>query len=220
METNDFHVVFEDDYLIVLNKKPGLLVVPTPKKERHTLTHLVNEYLKSKKEEALPCHRLDRDTSGLIVYAKNKMVQQDIMRQFQLRKVKKKYLAVVQGRVRKTRMTIKGYIKPRGKPPKFAVTHFRIVRRFKKFTILEVEPVTGRSNQIRIHLSSIHHPIIGERKYAVAKDWPLKFKRLCLHSYSVQLRHPVSRDMLSLETDVPSYFNDFLGSMGFSAKIC
>lgn len=219
METNYFEIVFEDDYLIGVNKRSGLLVLPTPRNEKLTLSNLVNEYLKTKHEEGFACHRVDRDTSGLVLYAKDKISQQNIMGQFRLRRVKKRYLAIVQDRVKKSKGILKGYIKPKSKPPKFAVTKFKALQRSKKFSILEVEPVTGRSNQIRIHLFSIKHPIVGERKYAVAKHWPLKFKRLCLHAYFLQFRHPRSNDLVTLKIDIPKDMDDFLKSLGVYLKV-
>ncbi|MBN2120014.1 MAG: RNA pseudouridine synthase [Candidatus Omnitrophica bacterium] len=219
MEIKYFDVVFEDEYLIVVDKKSGLLVLPTPKNEKHTLTNLLNEYLKNKKEKAYPCHRLDRDTSGLIVYAKDTNSQQAIMNQFKARTFRKKYLAIVQGRLVDFYGVIKGYIKVKQKPEKFAVTKYRVLRRFKGFSILEVEPKTGRTNQIRIHLSQIGHPVIGERKYAFAKDWPFKYKRLCLHSCFAEFRHPISNDLVRLFRDIPADMREFLKERGLDVRL-
>jgi 23S rRNA pseudouridine1911/1915/1917 synthase len=218
METKPFEVIFEDDYLIAVDKRSGLLVVPTPKKEKYTLNSLIDIYLKEKNEKAFACHRLDRDTSGIILYAKDKNTQGAIMGQFRNQTVGKRYLAIVQGRVIKYRGIIKGYIKPKGKPPKFAITKYKVLKRFKKFSLLEVEPKTGRNNQIRIHLEQIGHPIVGERKYAIAKDWPIKFKRLCLHSCLLEFRHPVSKDLVRLSRDVPKDLREFLHSQGLELR--
>jgi len=141
------------------------------------------------------------------------------MDQFRQHVVRKKYLAVVQARLKDSQRVVKGYIKPKQKPPKYAVTKFKVLRRFKKFSILDVEPKTGRTNQIRIHLVQIGHPIIGERKYTVAKKWPLRFKRLCLHAYFLELRHPESRDLLRITSDIPSDINDFLGGLGVELRL-
>jgi 23S rRNA pseudouridine1911/1915/1917 synthase len=219
MEVKYFDVVFEDEYVIVVDKKSGLLVVPTPKKERLTLTNLLNDYLEKKKEKAYPCHRLDRDTSGLIIYAKDTKSQQNIMDQFRAGVCRKKYLAIVQHRVIRPRAVLKGYIKPQGKAPKFAVTKFKVIKRFKKFTILEVEPKTGRTNQIRIHLAGIGHPVVGERKYTVAKRWPLQSKRLCLHAYYLGFRHPLSGDWVTLAQDIPADLKEFLQSLGVEFRL-
>ncbi|MFC1514942.1 RluA family pseudouridine synthase [Candidatus Omnitrophota bacterium] len=219
METKAFEVVFEDEYLLVVDKRSGLLVLPTPKKETHTLTSLLDDYLKRKKERAYPCHRLDRDTSGLIIYAKDTTSQQHIMEQFRSRSLRKKYLAIVQGRVVEPFGLIKGYIKPKQKAEKYAVTKFKVLRRFKKFTILDVEPKTGRTNQIRIHLESLGHPVVGERKYTVAKRWPVSSKRLCLHSYFLQFYHPFSGDSVILVQDLPDDLKTFLNDLGVEFRL-
>lgn len=219
METKAFSVAFEDEFILIADKKSGLLVVPTPEKEAHTLTSLINDYLRPKKEEALPCHRLDRDTSGLIIYAKEPQVRQHIMQQFKEQALTKKYIALVQGRVVAPRGLLKGYVKPKGKPQKFAVTKFKVLRRFKKFSILEVEPKTGRSNQIRIHLCQMGHCVVGERKYTVAKNWPVKAKRLCLHAYFLQFCHPISGDKVILTRDIPDDFKSFLEDLGVSFRL-
>jgi len=219
MEVKSFQIVFEDEYLIVVDKRSGLLVVPTPDNEKHTLTSLLNEYLAAKKEQAYPCHRLDRGTSGLIIYAKTKKAEEAITAQFKAQSLRKKYLAIVQKRVIRSRAVIKGYIKPKGKPEKFAVTKFKVLRRFKKFSILEVEPKTGRTNQIRIQLNHIGHPVVGERKYVVARLWPIKSKRLCLHAYFLQFRHPESKDLVTLTIDIPQDIKNLLESLGVELKL-
>jgi RluA family pseudouridine synthase len=219
MEIKGFSVVFEDEFILVADKRSGLLTVPTPEKETHTLSRFINDYLKDKKEQALPCHRLDRDTSGLIIYAKEAQVRQNIMQQFKEQACRKKYLALVQGRVVGSRGVLKGYIKPKGKPKKFALTAFKVLRRFKRFSILEVEPKTGRTNQIRIHLCEMGHCVVGERKYTVAKKWPIKSKRLCLHAYFLQFRHPISGDSVILTRDIPEDFKAFLEDLGVAFRL-
>lgn len=207
-----FNIIFEDEFLLVVEKEPGLLSVPSPSKNQRSLTDLLGDYLKDKKERAYPCHRIDKEASGLIIYAKNIEVQKDIMAQFRRREVKKLYTAFVEGRVKKKSGLLKGYIKAKGKPPKFAVTRFKTLKLFKDFSVLEVEPLTGRTNQIRLHFLSLGHPLVGERKYTVAKKWPVKFKRLCLHACYIGFRHPVSREFLSLSSDLPSDLKEFLSS--------
>ena len=214
METNGFAVVFEDEFILVADKKSGLLVVPTPQQETRTLSSLINDYLKDKREQALPCHRLDRDTSGLIIYAKEAEVRRHIMQQFKEQACRKKYIAVVQGRVVRSRGVLKGYIRPKGKPAKFAVTKFKVLKRFKKFSIVEVEPKTGRTNQIRIHLCQLGHCVVGERKYTQAKRWLIRSKRLCLHAYFLQFRHPISGDTVTLTRDIPRELKDLLRDLG------
>ncbi len=250
-------VIFEDDYLLAVDKKANLLTVPSPKQKNRTLTDYVSAYLSKKNQEAFACHRLDKETSGLIIYAKSKDIQKAIMEQFKARVIQKGYFAVVQGNIKKQRQVIRGAVQPRGKSPKFAVTRVRVrywagkfiplekvsdkaggsysgedsrsmpppgntVRERSSptgFTILDIEPKTGRTNQIRIHLSRIGHPVIGERKYTIAKRWPVKFRRACLHAYSLRFRHPVSRDTVSLKIGLPSDIQRFLDNHQINIRI-
>src|SRR3989338_9425937 len=180
-----YTIVYEDDRLIVVDKPSGMLVIPTPKNETNTLTGLLNAELDSRGVEAnaYPCHRLDRETSGLIVYAKGKAAQRLMMEEFKKRAVRKRYTAFVHGTVRVDHDTIRQRLYNRNKKRfEEAMTAYRVVERKKNFTVLDVEPVTGRKNQIRIHLKTIGHPLVGEDVYAFRKDFPLRFKRVALHA--------------------------------------
>ena len=188
--------VYEDDYLLVVDKPSGLLVVPTPKKEKNTLTDILRLY---------PCHRLDRDTSGLIIYAKSKKIQQLMMLKFRRHQVNKEYIAFVRGRVKKASGRIKSYLK--GKPkerPKFSVTDYKVVRYFNGFTEVCVRPITGRTNQIRIHFKQLGHPLLGERRFAFGKDFKIKFKRTALHAGRLYFKHPITNRDLRLYSKIPS----------------
>jgi RluA family pseudouridine synthase len=189
-------VVYEDEWLLVVNKPAGLLVVPTPKIEKDTLTDILKLY---------PCHRLDRETSGLIIYAKNKSVQRDIARQFRLRQVKKKYIVFAQGQLRQSQGQIRIPLEGLS-----AVTRYRVVDRRKNFTVLEVEPLTGRTNQIRIHLKAIGHPVVGEKRFAFRRDFKLKANRLCLHAKSLEFRHPLADKKIILDSHLPLGMQNFL----------
>lgn len=208
-----YRIVFEDDWLIVVDKPSGLLVIPTPKGETNTLTGLLNRELDGRGIEAnaYPCHRLDRDTSGLIVYSKGKSAQKKLMKEFKEREVKKTYIAVVQGNVRKDSDTIKNAIFNRNKARyEEAVTKYKVVKRAGAMSVLDVEPVTGRTNQIRIHLEKIGHPIIGESVYAFRKDFKLKFRRLCLHAARITFKHPVTGEEMKFESPLPGDIEGFI----------
>lgn len=206
MPLNRYKIIFEDDKLIIVDKPSGMLVIPTPKGETNTLTDLLNKDLDSRGIEANahPCHRIDRDTSGLIIYAKGKSVQRLMMDQFRLRKVSKKYIAVVRGAVKKSFDTIRSSIYNRNKRRgEEALSRYKVVSRNRDFSVLEVEPVTGRTNQIRIHLAGIGHPILGERIYAFRRDFNIKFKRLALHAAQVEFTHPVTEKRMVFESPLP-----------------
>jgi 23S rRNA pseudouridine1911/1915/1917 synthase len=188
-------IIYEDDYLLVVDKPSGLLTVPTPRNESRTLNSILN---------LLPCHRLDRETSGLIIYAKSKAIQKKMMEEFKLRKVKKTYLAFVRG-VPQRQGVINNRIEGM-----FAQTLYKVIEKRKEFAIVEVKPLTGRTNQIRIHFKAIGHPILGETKFAFRRDFKVKAKRLCLHAMNLEFIHPVSGKLLMLESDFPQDLRDFL----------
>lgn len=211
-----FRVVYEDEQLIVVDKPAGILVIPSPKGESNTLTDLVNRHLDERGIEvnAYPCHRIDRETSGLLVYAKGKSVQQAIMEQFRMRTVKKTYIAFVHGVVKKRFDTIKTSIynnkKHKSEP---AETKYRVHETRERYTIVEAEPITGRTNQIRIHMKSIGHPLVGESVYSFRRNHELKFKRAALHAKKIEFDHPVKGSRISLEAPLPADMASFLEKM-------
>ena len=142
-------IIYQDDYLLVADKPSGLLTVPTPKNEQRTLTSILGLY---------PCHRLDRETSGLIIYAKTKSTLDKMMESFKLREVKKTYIAFVRGLPSEPQGVIKNRIEG-----KCAQTRYKVIEKRRDFAIVEMAPLTGRTNQIRIHLKSIGHPIYWGR---------------------------------------------------------
>ncbi len=208
-----YRIVYEDDRLIIVDKPSGMLVIPTPKKETNTLTDLLNKELDSRRVQvnAYPCHRLDRDTSGLIIYAKGKAVQRTMMDEFRARSVKKSYIAFVNGIVKKEFDTIAGSIYNRNKlKAEDALTKYRVLERRGAFTVVEVEPVTGRTNQIRIHMKSIGHPLVGETVYAFRKDYKLRFKRTALHAKRIEFKDPASSQKMSFESPLAADMAEFL----------
>ena len=213
MSGKRYKIVYEDDWLIVVDKPSGMLVIPTPKKETNTLTDLLNDDLDRRGIEAnaYPCHRLDRETSGLIIYSKGKYTQKLLMEQFKNREVKKSYVAIVQGAVRKDSDTIESdiYNKNKGRS-ETAITKYSVLERKGPFSVLEVEPVTGRTNQIRIHLQKIGHPIVGESVYAFRKDFKLKFKRVALHAVKIEFKHPVIGEALKFESPLPKDLKELI----------
>lgn len=196
-----YSIILEDNYLLVINKPSGLLVVPTPRNERHTLTNLLNRMLRQRGEQqkVYPCHRLDRDTSGLIIYAKDLMILKNMEQAFKERKVKKKYLAYVRGCPLRKQGSITYRLE--GQP---ARTNYRLLQKHRGFSVMEAEPITGRTNQIRIHFKKIGHPLLGERKYAFGKDFPVKFPRLALHASQLEFTHPITGKVISFRCDRPT----------------
>ena len=226
MDAKKYEIIYEDEWLIVVDKPSGMLVIPTPKKETNTLTDLLNRELDLRGvganacptarethagRRAHPCHRIDRETSGLIVYAKGKATQAAMMEEFKKRAVKKTYVAFVHGLVKDKFGTIDRdiYNKSKGRKEE-AQTKYTVVERRKDFTVLEAVPVTGRTNQIRIHLKSIGHPLLGESVYIFRKDFALKFKRVALHASYLRFTHPVTKEVLEFKSPLPDDMEKFL----------
>ncbi|MBU1112454.1 MAG: RNA pseudouridine synthase [Candidatus Omnitrophica bacterium] len=207
-----FDIVFNDEYLLVVNKIAKILVQPSPKGEKITLTTLIEKELGAK---VFPCHRLDRETSGLIIYAKTSQIQNQIMDQFRAGQVKKKYLGLVRGNLRPKSGAWEDSIIDKegrrfGEKPKPARTNYWTIREFLNFSVLELEPLTGRTNQLRIQLAKAGHPILGERKYAFGKDFEVRFKRLALHAFHLSFIHPVSREKVNLRIALAKDIKEFL----------
>jgi 23S rRNA pseudouridine1911/1915/1917 synthase len=200
-------VVYEDEWLLVLDKPSGLIVMPTPKKEKRTLTSILNEDLKHRgiSYRLHPCHRLDRETSGLIIYAKGKFVQKKVTEQFKNKKVKKIYIAFVHGRLKRDRSMIKAPIEGLE-----SATEYEVIERKKDFDVVKVMPVTGRTNQIRLHFKGIGHPLVGETRFAFRKDFKLRAKRLCLHAKSLHFFHPITNRQVFVDSELPLYMRNFL----------
>lgn len=199
---SNIKIVYEDDFIIVANKPPGLLTVPTPKKEKYTLSSLLKAY---------PAHRLDRDTSGLIILAKAKGARDFLIAEFKRRAVKKRYIAFVQGKLSKVKGVITGYLRDNPfQKPKLARTEYKVLECKEGFSVVEVIPVTGRTNQIRIQFKQIGHPLVGERRFAFAKDFKVKFRRTALHSAEIEFIHPQSHKLMAFNLPLAEDMQKFL----------
>lgn len=208
-------IIFEDAEFLVVNKSSGMLIHPTVRVRTGTLLNALAHHLNVSKTAAEDfkraglVHRLDKDTSGLVVIAKNPRSHRILCSHFQRKLVEKRYFALVEGVVTEDSGTIDApigrfpeirlwNIKPDGKR---AVSNFWVKARFDDKTLLELEPVTGRTNQLRIHLAHIGHPIFGDIKYEGRE-----FSRLCLHAYKLNFWHPNGVERLNFETKLPENF--------------
>ncbi|MEI8175357.1 MAG: RNA pseudouridine synthase [Candidatus Omnitrophota bacterium] len=200
-------VIYEDEWLVIVDKPSGLLVIPTPKNERHTLTNMLNEQLQKDgvTYRLHPCHRLDRDTSGLVIYAKGKAMQQKMMEEFKEHRIYKQYLAIVQGRVARPKGQISLPIDGRE-----SQTKYQVLEQKREYAVVEVLPVTGRKNQIRLHFAHIGNPILGDTRFVFRRNFTVKSKRLCLHAQSLQFLHPMTQRQVSVESRVPDRMQEFM----------
>lgn len=204
------NIIYEDKSLLIVNKPSHLLTVSTPKEKERTLFHKVYLYCSKKNQKVFIVHRLDKDTSGLVVFAKTEKVKMTLQENWE--KTKRSYIAIVNGIVENKEKTLKSYLAETktlmtyvtdSKNGKLALTHYRNVRTNDNYTLLDVELLTGRKNQIRVQLNEIGHPILGDKKYGDAPD---PIRRLCLHAYKLEFEHPITHQHLSFETDVPNAF--------------
>lgn len=208
-------VVYEDEWLLIVDKPAGMLSIPTPRREKRTLTSVLNDDAKEKGrlERLHPCHRLDRETSGVMIYAKGKSSQQKMMEAFKDRRVHKRYIAAVQGEVTAGRGIIREPL-----AGKTAVTRYTLVRAFPEYSVVSVEPVTGRRNQIRLHFKHIGHPLVGESRFAFRRDSVLKAPRALLHAVSVRFPHPYTGAMIFAEAPLSRDMAVFFDTHGFQER--
>ena|SRR3989338_1070210 len=216
---NPIKILYEDEQFMAFDKPSGLLVVPAAQNESNTLVNIVNYQYGIGKglKELFPCHRLDRDTSGVILFAKGRQNQELMLEAFKSRGVQKKYLGLVQGKLKHRQGEFKSIIRDldqkkfqRNVAGKMAVTRYRVMEERGTFTIVEVEPLTGRTNQIRIHFSQHKNPLVGDRKYSFARDYSVKFRRTALHALSLQWNHPVTGKTVAVSSPLPKDIEEFL----------
>lgn len=220
-------VVYEDNDIIVVNKPKGMVVHPANGNPDGTLVNAILAMCKDSLSgiggEIRPgiVHRLDKDTSGLLIVAKNDLAHMNMSKQIQERKVTKKYIALVKGNVPEDEATIhmpiarstkdrkKMAVDAKGKD---AITHFKVLKRYGKYTLLELKIDTGRTHQIRVHMSYIGHPVVGDMVYSNGKN-EFGVKGQMLHAKSLEFKHPVTNKEMHLEAELPEYFKKVLAKL-------
>ena len=216
-------VIYEDSDIIVINKQKGLVVHPGNGNPDGTLVNAVMAMCKDLSGiggEVRPgiVHRLDKDTSGLIIIAKNDKAHINMSNLIKERKVKKTYIALVRGVIPENEATINMPIgrsyKDRKKMAvvktgKNAVTHFKVIERFSKYTLLELVIDTGRTHQIRVHMAEIGYPLVGDNVYSNGKN-EFNVEGQMLHAHKLEFDHPITNKHMKLEAPLPEYFNNVL----------
>ncbi len=217
-------VIYEDKDIIVVNKPKGMVVHPANGNPDKTLVNAILAMCKDSLSgiggEIRPgiVHRLDKDTSGLLIVAKNDLAHINMSKQIQDRQVIKKYIALVRGIVPEDEATIDMPIarskKDRkkmavDKDGKNAVTHFKVLKRYDKYTLLELKIDTGRTHQIRVHMSYIGHPVVGDTTYSNGKN-EFGIEGQMLHAKYLEFKHPITGENLKLEAPLPQYFENVL----------
>lgn len=209
-------IVYEDDDIIVANKGYGLLTMGNDKVKDGTAYSILKDYIKwvDPRQKLFIVHRLDRDTSGLLMFAKNIEAKEALQHNWNNMVLNRKYYAVVEGTVEQDEGTIRSYLAENSRyevyatdnpdEGRLAVTRYKVLKRRNGYTLLEVELDTGRKNQIRVHLKQIGHPIAGDRKYGASSS---PIHRLALHAGTLRFVHPVTKREMNFDTPVPSSFN-------------
>ncbi|MCX5657990.1 MAG: RNA pseudouridine synthase [Candidatus Omnitrophica bacterium] len=204
--------IYEDIQLVIVDKIAGQLTVPASEKDEISLLDLLNSEYLGKGIKILPCHRLDKETSGLVIFAKDEKTQEEIAGLFRKRKILKTYIAIVHGWIKKDSGELRSYLRDKAihnTKGKLAISKFKVLKKNAEYSLLEVSPLTGRKNQIRIQFKEIGHPIVGERKFVFARDFDLKSGRLCLHAWKLSFFHPETGQHLNLESLIPEPIKKF-----------
>jgi 23S rRNA pseudouridine1911/1915/1917 synthase len=216
-------ILYEDHDILVVDKINGLLTVSTEKEKINTAYYRSTDYVRKgiqkSKNRIFIVHRLDRDTSGILIFAKNEKAKHYLQEEWS--KFKKKYYAVVHGTLEEKEGIISSYLTENSihkmysvtdpAKGKLAQTGYKVLRESKEFSLLEIDLLTGRKNQIRVHFAEKGHPVAGDKLYG-GKEKAKGIKRLTLHAFSVTLLHPHTKEEISFETKLPPYFNALLTS--------
>lgn len=214
-------VVHEDRDIIVVDKPAGLLTISTEREKSRTAYFILTDYVRKgvakSRNRVFIVHRLDRETSGILVFAKNEQAKFRLQDQWQ--DTKKTYLAVVHGRCEKPADTITSYLAENQahgvyttsdtRKGKLSRTAYKVLKETKDFSLLEVELLTGRKHQIRVHLAGIGHPVVGDQRYGKEHK---RYQRLALHARSISFKHPFTGETMTFETKVPAFFNALVGN--------
>jgi tRNA pseudouridine32 synthase/23S rRNA pseudouridine746 synthase/23S rRNA pseudouridine1911/1915/1917 synthase len=214
-------ILYEDRDIIVIDKRAGLLSVKANYESQHTAHQLLTNYVRKGNPKArtnlFVVHRLDRETSGVLIFAKSYEIREKFAAQWE--HVEKKYIAVVHGHLAEKSGIIESYLAEddeyrmqsvqNPKDGDFARTKYKVIKESKHYSLLEIELLTGKKNQIRVHLSENGHPIVGDKKYRTdAKG------RLALHAVSIRFKHPFNGQEMIFETKIPGYFLTFFEAPG------
>lgn len=207
MKKNRLNIIYEDKHLLLVNKPSNLLTINTSKNEKNLYSE-VFDYLHKKNQKVFIVNRLDKDTSGIVVFAKSERVKN--MLQDSWDKVTRKYIAIVHGNSEKEGV-IKSYLKEtktlytyssNDKHGKYAETTYKKIKSNNKYSLLEITLKTGRKNQIRVHMKDNNTPIVGDKKYGI-KD---EYKTMFLFANKISFHHPITKELIDIELDIPNEY--------------
>ncbi|HLQ83985.1 MAG TPA: RluA family pseudouridine synthase [Pseudogracilibacillus sp.] len=208
-------ILYEDNHLIVINKSAGLLSIATNKGRELTAHGELMKYVrdKDKQNRIYVVHRLDRDTSGVMMFAKSKSIQQTLQNAWEDIATERTYVALVHGKVKQEKGYVSSWLKEnkafhvyssqKKNDGLYAMTLYNVIRKNRDYSLLNVELKTGRKNQIRVHMQDLGHPVVGDKRYG-GKGNPIK--RLGLHAQVLEFMHPVKQEKMRFEVETPSIF--------------
>lgn len=209
-------IIFEDEHIIVVEKKEGLLSVKTPNTPEESATHLLNQYLRPQGRDhyIYVVHRLDRETSGVMMFAKSKEVQQTLRDNWKKYVTERSYVAIVDGVIEQKKGRIESYLtedikkvmhsSPVDNGGQLAITNYTVISTNGRESLVRLNLETGRKNQIRVQLQSIEHPVAGDVKYGSRNS---RYGRLCLHAETLRFKHPVTGKPMAFSVPVPFKLN-------------
>ncbi len=218
------NIVYEDSHIVVLNKEPGQVVHPGAGNRSHTLVNALLFHFPAITKIGLSerpgiVHRLDKETSGVMVTAISRKAYEELKRQFQSREVSKIYTGLVWGRINdevgRINLPLGRHIRNRKKisvktnKPREAETRYTVRKVYRDFTLLDISPVTGRTHQIRVHMSASGHPVVGDTKYG-RKKTKVRCSRLFLHASKLTFKHPETNKLVEFSAELPQELQDFL----------
>ena len=212
MKKKKLDILYEDKFIIVVNKPSNLLTVATDKEKDRTLYSYVYDYLKkkNKRNKVFIVHRLDKDTSGIVIFAKDEETKFYLQNNWD--NFKRNYVAIVNGKVEKEKGVLKSYLQEtkthltysvNDKNGKLAITEYEKILENNKYTMLSLYLKTGRKNQIRVQLSDIGNPIVGDKKYGIKKD---PIRRMALVANTLTFTHPKTKEKIVIDIDIPNSF--------------
>lgn len=213
-----FDILFEDNHIIVVNKPSGLLTIATTKEKEKTLYHIVRDYVikKDKNKKIFIVHRLDKDTSGIVIFAKDEKTKNKLQENWNEYVKLREYVGIVYGNIEKKEGQIVQKLKEtktnlvyvsHNNEGKEAITNYKVLKENNNYSMLKIDIETGRKNQIRVAFSSINHPIVGDKKYGDKKD---KNSRLYLHANRLKLFYPEIKKDILFETSTPTEFKKIM----------
>ncbi len=212
MNNNKLNIIYEDKYILIVNKPSNLLIISTLKEKEKTLYHQVLLYLKKKNQKVFIVHRLDKDTEGLVIFAKSEKIKKFLQDNWP--RVIRKYIAVVKGNLANKEATLKSYLKEtktnlvyetnNKKEGKLAITTYKVILENNCYSLLDINIKTGRKNQIRVQLNAINHPIFGDKKYNNQEN--SKNKKMYLCAYYLEFIHPITKINMKFEKDIPKEY--------------